>query len=75
MGGEWLMKPFDIFITFMSWDGGGKNRPVLVFILGNDTVDVYQITTKYEEKSETIQSQYYKLDDWVQAGLCYPILH
>jgi len=63
------MKPFDIFITYMSWDGGGKNRPVLAFVLGNDTVDVYQITTKYEGKSEAVRAQYFKIDDWAQAGL------
>jgi hypothetical protein len=69
MGDEWLMKPFDIFIAYMSWDGGGKNRPVLAFVLGNDAVDVYKITTKYEGKRETIQAQYFKLHDWAQAGL------
>jgi len=63
------MKPFDIFIAHISWGDGGKNRPVLAFILSDDTVDVYQITTKYEEKSEPIQAQYFKLDDWIQAGL------
>lgn len=63
------MKPFDIFITFMSWDGGGKRRPVMVFILGKSTVDIYQITSKYENKSESVRSQFFKIDDWKQAGL------
>ena len=63
------MKPFDIFITYISWDGGGKDRPVLAFIVGDDIVDVYQITTKYEEKSESIRAQYFKINDWAQAGL------
>lgn len=63
------MKPFDIFITYMSWDGGGKNRPVLAFILSEDTVEIYQITTKYEGKSEAVWAQYFKIDDWAQAGL------
>ncbi|MCL2020371.1 MAG: hypothetical protein FWG70_11555 [Oscillospiraceae bacterium] len=63
------MKPFDIFITYMSWDGGGKNRPVLAFILGDGSVDVYQITTKYEGKRGSIQAQYFKIEDWEQAGL------
>ena len=66
------MKPFDIFIAYMSWDGGGKDRPVLAFIVGDDTVDVYQITTKYEDKSENIQAQYFKFNYWVQAGLDKP---
>ncbi|MDR1299159.1 MAG: hypothetical protein LBJ84_02770 [Oscillospiraceae bacterium] len=63
------MDPFDIFITYMSWDGGGKARPVLVFMLGDGTVDIYQITTQYEGKSDAIKAQYYKIADWAQAGL------
>jgi inosine-uridine nucleoside N-ribohydrolase len=63
------MTPFDIYIIHMSWDGGGKNRPVLAFILGDDVVDIYQITKKYSEKSESIRAQYFKIEDWVQAGL------
>ena len=63
------MKPFDIFITYMSWDGGGKNRPVLAFILDDDTVDIYQITTRFDSKSSAIQAQYFKIEDWTQAGL------
>lgn len=63
------MKPFDIFVAYMSWDGGGKNRPVLAFILGDETVDIYPITTKYEGKSGTIRAQYFRIDDWSQAGL------
>ncbi|MDR1736051.1 MAG: hypothetical protein LBR85_04175 [Oscillospiraceae bacterium] len=63
------MKPFDIFIAYISWDGGGKNRPVLAFILGDNTVDIYQITSKYEGKSEAIRSQYFTINDWKQAGL------
>ena len=63
------MKPFDIFITYMAWGGGGKERPVLAFILGDNTVDIYQITTKYEDKSEAIKAQYFKINDWIQAGL------
>jgi hypothetical protein len=53
----------------MSWDGGGKSRPVLAFILGKNIVDVYQITTKFGDKSKAIQAQYFKIDDWAQAGL------
>ena len=69
MGIERLMKPFDIFIAYMSWVGGGKNRPVLVFILNDDTVDIYPITTKYEGKSEAVRARYFKINDWTQAGL------
>ena len=63
------MKPFDIFIMYISWGGDGKNRPVLVLILDDEVVDIYQITTKYEEKSEAIRETHFKIADWVQAGL------
>ena len=63
------MKPFDIFIVYISWGIDGKNRPVLAFALSEDTTHVYQITTKYESKSEAVRSQYFKINDWAQAGL------
>ena len=53
----------------MAWSGGGKERPVLAFILGDNTVEIYRITTKYEDKSEAIKTQYFKINDWAQAGL------
>ena len=63
------MKPFDIFITYMSWGDGGKDRPVLAFIVDENSVDIYQITTRYESKSKEIQALYFKINDWAQAGL------
>jgi len=64
-----LIKPFDIYITYITWGVNGKNRPVLVVITNNDSVDVYKITTKYDDKSESIRSQYFKINDWTQSGL------
>ena len=63
------MKPFDIFITYMSWVGGGKMRPVLAYIINYESVFTYQITTQFDNKSEEIRVQYFKINDWVQAGL------
>jgi len=63
------MKSFDIFIAYMSWGNAGKSRPVLVFTLGDNIVDIYQITTKYEDKSAVVRAQYFKIEDWQQAGL------
>ncbi|MCL2773430.1 MAG: hypothetical protein FWD71_08775 [Oscillospiraceae bacterium] len=63
------MNPFDIFIAYLSWGDSGKNRPVLAFIIDDNNVDVYQITTQYGNKSETIQAQYFKINDWAQSGL------
>ena len=63
------MYPFDIFITCISWGSGSKFRPVLVIQINGKTISVYPITTQYENKSKTIQAQYFKINDWSQAGL------
>lgn len=63
------MKPFDIFVTYISWDGGGKKRPVLAYIIDEKSVLIYQITTQYGKKSESIKAKYFKIDNWSQAGL------
>ena len=64
------MKSFDVFVTHISWgESDGKNRPVLAFVLGESTVDVYRITTKYASKSEAIRENYFKIDDWTECGL------
>jgi len=63
------MKPFELFITYVSWGSGGKNRPVLVLLLSEDTISVFPVTTQYENKSESIKSRYFKINDWLQAGL------
>ena len=42
---------------------------MLSFVLGDDSVDVYQITTKYESKSDAVRAQCFKITDWAQAGL------
>jgi len=69
------MEPFELFITYISWKNpstrksNGKNRPVLVLLLSENTISVYPITTQYEKKSENIKARYFKIDDWQQAGL------
>jgi len=61
--------PFEIFITFISWGSGGKNRPILVVLLNDDSLLAYPITTQYENKSDVIRARYFKMNDWLQAGL------
>jgi len=63
------MNPFDVFIAYVSWDGGGKSRPVLAYLTDEKNISVYQITTQYEQKSKIIQANYYKINDWADAGL------
>ena len=63
------MKPFELYITYISWGSDGKYRPVLVFALKDETAFVYSVTSQYESKSEAIRARYFKINDWVHAGL------
>lgn len=63
------MKPFEIFIVYISWGNGGKSRPVLAFLMNDNRVSIYQITTQYEGKSEVVRAKYFKINDYLQAGL------
>ena len=63
------MSLFEIFIICISWGTGSKNRPVLVLQLKDEGITVYPITTQYDNKSEAIKASYFKITDWIQAGL------
>ena len=63
------MNIFDIFIAYVSWGESGKLRPVLVLEKCGNIVNIFFITTQYENKSETIRAKYFKINDWQQAGL------
>ena len=63
------MNIFDIYITYISWGNEGKKRPVLILKQQPTVVNVFIITTQYENKSEVIRSKYFKINDWQQAGL------
>jgi len=63
------MFPYEIYVIHMAWGSGGKTRPVLAFIVSESSVDIYQITTQYDSKSKEIKELYFKINDWVQAGL------
>jgi len=69
LGSEWVMNIFDIFIAYVTWGGGGKKRPVLILEQTAGGVTVFKITTQYDDKSETVRSKYFKINDWEQAGL------
>ena len=66
------MRIFDIYIAYVSWDSGGKRRPVLILEESIGSVTVFNITTQYESKSETIRANYFIIADWKQAGLDRP---
>jgi hypothetical protein len=63
------MNPFEIYICYISWEKGGKHRPVLSYALDSEFVRLYPITTQYDNKSEEIKARYFKIDGWAQAGL------
>ena len=63
------MDVFDIFIAYVDWEGGGKSRPVLIIGRKEDVLMVFKITTQYEDKSEAIRKNYFKIIDWREAGL------
>lgn len=63
------MNQFEIYITCIAWSTGSKSRPVLVILLNNKNILVYPITSQYENKSVAIRAKYFKINDWVQAGL------
>jgi hypothetical protein len=63
------MTIFDIYIAFVSWNSGGKIRPVLILEESAESVTVFIITTQYESKSEAIRSKFFVIIDWQQAGL------
>jgi len=63
------MNPFDIYITYVSWDGNGKTRPILIIGHQDTVVYVFNITTQYEGKSNAIRAGYFTINDWKAAGL------
>lgn len=62
---------FQIYLADVPYDEkpGSKYRPALVMIPHVGQTRIYKVTTRYEEKSDTIQDIYYKIKNWRQAGL------
>jgi hypothetical protein len=59
----------ELYIAYVAWENGGKRRPVLVLSEDGDIISVYPVTSQYGRKSESIQAQYFVINDWRQAGL------
>jgi len=72
------MNIFDIFVAHITWGGvvnevgGDRKRLVLILEQTDGGVTVFNITTRYESKSETVRSKYFKINDWQEAGLYQP---
>jgi hypothetical protein len=63
------MTRWELFIAYVSWENGGKNRPVLLLSVIGDVAEAFPVTTQYEGKSANIRARYFKINDWKQAGL------
>jgi hypothetical protein len=63
------MDPFDICVAYVSWEGGGKRRPVLLLAKDEDYAAAFCITSRFDGKSEAVKAQYLEILDWKKAGL------
>jgi len=72
------MNIFDIFTAYISWGGvinevgSDKKRLVLILEQTADGVKVFNITARYDCKSEITRSKYFNISDWQEAGLNQP---
>ena len=66
------MSPFELYIAYVAWGGGGKRRPVLVLERNADEISVYPITSQFLSKSESVRAKYLLINDWKQSGLEMP---
>ncbi|WP_334333464.1 toxin-antitoxin system, toxin component, MazF family protein [Companilactobacillus sp. HBUAS59544] len=66
-----IIKSDDILILYVSFINsiGGKKRPVLVLGSDKTSLSFFSLTSRYENKSERIKKQYYKIKNWKTAGL------
>jgi len=66
------MRPYELWIAHMAWDGGGKRRPALILSSNGRIIKAYAITSQYENKSEYIKEGYFAINDWQKANLQKP---
>ncbi|HES0571569.1 TPA: hypothetical protein VNE79_001603 [Streptococcus pyogenes] len=48
---------------------GSKVRPAVVVKFNDEVIKTLRLTTKYENKSDNIKSQYLEVIDWAKANL------
>ncbi|HJG17693.1 type II toxin-antitoxin system PemK/MazF family toxin [Limosilactobacillus vaginalis] len=65
------MQPMDIYIADVPFDeeNGSKVRPALVLRVRDGWVNVFKVTSQYQNKSAKIKRLYYPIYEWKQAGL------
>ncbi len=64
------IKVYSILVSRIDYaDGtGSKIRPAVVVKFNNEVIRTYRLTTKYENKSDYIKSQYLEVIDWAKAN-------
>ncbi|HGA0633315.1 TPA: hypothetical protein ACGQH9_000052 [Streptococcus agalactiae] len=62
---------YSVLVSCINYaDGtGSKIRPAVVVKFNNEVIRTYRLTTKYENKSDYIKSQYLEVIDWAKANL------
>ena len=73
----YLMVDIDIYsvlVTRIEYadKSGSKIRPAVVVKFNDEVIRTFRITSKYEDKSDYIKSQYLEIIDWFKAGLRNP---
>ena len=65
------MKAMEIYIANVPFDEGkgSKIRPALVVRVLNSRVNVFKITSQYQDKSPQVKKFYYPIIEWQEAGL------
>lgn len=73
----YLMADIDIYSVLVtrieySDKSGSKIRPAVVVKFNDEVIRTFRITSKYENKSDYIKSQYLEIIDWFKTGLKRP---
>lgn len=65
------MQPMDIYIADVPFDeeNDSKVRPALVLRVRDGWVNVFKVTSQYQNKSTKIKRLYYPICEWKKAGL------
>lgn len=65
------IKPMELYIANVPYDDlqKKKTRPALIVTEIDNKIYVYKITSKYDNKSESIKNIYFKISEYQNAGL------
>lgn len=61
-----------VYLRYIDDSQKGKRRPVLLIESEGMWMEIFKITSKYQEKSPRIRRFYYEIQDWKAAGLKKP---